>query len=233
MQASAAGAYYQDFPVGSCKFSDITVFGFHPVKIITREGGIATTNSRSLATKMRDLRSHGIIKDPDRFVSNSLEPWLYEQQVLGFNYRLSDIHAALGLSQLNRLDSIVKVRNSLLAAYKHLIIHPLIRFLHIPVNCLSSVHLAVIIFEKISPQQHISIFNYLRASGIGVQLHYRPVHLNPFYQSLGFTSGMYPQAEKYGNSAISIPLYPGLTIDQQLHISRLIISAMESVLCCL
>ena len=212
----ALGGKYKDFPVGSCKFSSITVFSFHPVKIITTgEGGVATTNDKELAQKMTDLRSHGIIKQDERFLFESEGDWYYEQQMLGFNYRLTDIAAALGISQISRLEEIVKERNALYLNYKKLISDLPIKLLKIPNNVYSSIHLAVIKFNTHNKKMHKYIFKKLRENQIGVQLHYYPVHLHPYYRDLGFKKGDFPKSETYKDTAMSLPLYPGLRYQQQ------------------
>ena len=203
-------------PVGSCTYSDAAVFSFHPVKIITSgEGGALTTNNSDIASSAYSLRSHGITKDTSQFLFESPGPWSYEQQALGFNYRMTDIHAALGLSQLKRLSSIVATRNKLFYRYKSLLKDLPLYLLEIPSDCHSSLHLAVIRVHTTDSNVHLHLFEYLRQSGIGVQLHYTPIHLQPYYRNLGFAPGDFPEAESYGQSAISLPLYPGLSFDQQ------------------
>lgn len=217
----AVGSLYQDKPVGSCQFSDICIFSFHPVKIITSgEGGLATTNNPELARRMSDLRSHGITKDVSRFQQIPAGPWSYEQQELGFNYRMTELQAALGLSQLDRLDMVVAERNSLRQKYELLLSNLPVKLLKIPSNVLSSVHLAVICLQEMTSDQHRHVFEGFRASGIGVQLHYSPVHLQPYYRGLGFAQGDFPNAEGYARSAISLPLYPGLDENDQLRVAR-------------
>jgi len=212
----AIGGRYQDQPVGDCLYSAITVFSFHPVKIITTgEGGLATTNNPQLAQRMADLRSHGITKDEARFERPAPGPWSYEQQDLGFNYRMTDLQAALGLSQLQRLEVIVAKRQRLLEQYRQLLAGLPLWFLEIPHDVHSALHLAVIRLADTSPAHHRQVFDGLRAAGIGVQLHYTPVHLQPYYRRLGFQERNFPQAEAYANNAISLPLYPGLQ-DQDL-----------------
>ena len=207
----AIGGRYQSEPVGSCSNSAITVFSFHPVKIITTaEGGLATTNDPHLAQRMADLRSHGITKDEARFERSAPGPWSYEQQDLGFNYRMTDLQAALGLSQLQRLEAIVAERQRLLEQYRVLLAGLPLRLLEIPHDVHSALHLAVIRLDNISPVHHRQVFDGLRAADIGVQLHYTPVHLQPYYRRLGFQEGDFPEAEAYANNAISLPLYPGL-----------------------
>ena len=213
----AIGGGYQGSPVGDCRYGAITVFSFHPVKIITTaEGGLATTNDPRLAQRMADLRSHGITKEDARFERPSPGPWGYEQQELGFNYRLTDLQAALGLSQLQRLEAIVAERQRLLEQYR-LMLAPLpLRMLEIPADVSSALHLLVIRLQDPSPAHHRRVFEGLRSAGIGVQLHYTPVHLQPYYRRLGFREGDFPAAEAYAGNAISLPLYPGLQdADQQ------------------
>ena len=208
----AVGSLYKGSRVGSCKYSDITVFSFHPVKIITSgEGGMALTNNEYYAEKIRVLSSHGITKDPRKFTSHVAESWSYEQQELGMNYRMSDIHAALGLSQLQQLSNIVAERNSLLLFYQKLVRDLPLKFLDIPSQCISSVHLGIVRFQNKSVDFHRYIFEFMRSASIGVQLHYLPVHLQPYYRSLGFKEGDFPEAEKYAHNAMSLPLFPGLT----------------------
>ena len=207
----AIGGSYQDQPVGDCRHSAITVFSFHPVKIITTaEGGLATTNDPLLAQRMADLRSHGITKDAERFEQPAPGSWSYEQQELGFNYRMTDLQAALGLSQLQRLKIIVTERQRLLEQYRQRLAGLPLQLLKIPQDVSSSLHLAVIRLMNSSPKHHCRVFEGLRAAGIGVQLHYTPVHLQPYYRRMGFQDGDFPEAEAYARNAISLPLYPGL-----------------------
>lgn len=219
----AIGGHYHGEPVGNCRHSAITVFSFHPVKIITTgEGGLATTNDPLLAQHMAELRSHGIVRDVERFERPASGPWVYEQQQLGFNYRITDLQAALGLSQLQRLDGIVAERNRQLQRYRELLVGLPVRLLEVPEDVLSSVHLAVIRLPQATSEQHRQVFEGLRAAGIGVQLHYTPVHLQPYYRAMGFADGQCPEAEGYARTAISLPLYPGLpAADQQLVICSL------------
>ena len=230
----AIGGEYQGFPVGDCRFSNIVVFSFHPVKIITTaEGGLATTNDPKLAQKMFDLRSHGITKDYKRFEYSNASPWMYEQQNLGFNFRMNDLQAALGLSQLKRLKDIVRERNTLFNRYKELLQQIPVDLLEIPSEVLSSVHLAVIKLRTKSCGFYKNVFEGLRNSEIGVQLHYLPVHLHPYYRRLGFKVGDFPVAESHALSAISLPLYPNLKIIQQEYVieklSEQILKASEKI----
>ena len=213
----AIGGAYKQQKVGSCEFSDITVFSFHPVKIITTgEGGAVFTNHEKLAKKMQLLRSHGITRDQSEMVSESDGPWYYQQIDLGFNYRITDLQAALGLSQMNRLDEFVGRRNELATQYDKLL-KDLPVFIPERTNAVhSSFHLYVIQLdlEKIN-KSHQEVFIQLRQVGIGVNLHYIPVYLHPYYQNLGFSKGYCPNAEEYYSRAISIPLYSGLSNEQQ------------------
>ncbi|QNI57178.1 UDP-4-amino-4/6-dideoxy-N-acetyl-beta-L-altrosamine transaminase [Synechococcus sp. BIOS-U3-1] len=210
----AIGGKYKEKYVGNCKFSDITVFSFHPVKIITTgEGGICATNNSGLAEKMRDLRSHGIIKDSWRQKRKNMASWYYEQTSLGYNYRLTDIQAALGLSQLKRLDNIVEERNKLLEYYAEKLKGMPISTMNIPPAVKSAGHLSVILIGE--HQKRDAIFEEMRKRNIGVQLHYFPVHMQPYYQKQGFKKGEFPNSELYGKSAMSIPLYPGLSDEKQ------------------
>lgn len=208
----AIGGRYRDTIVGSCAFSDMTVFSFHPVKIITTgEGGMILTNREDLYEKLKRLRSHGITRDA-RFMRGEPDgPWYYQQIDLGFNYRMTDIQAALGTSQLTRLDEFVQRRHELAARYQNLLADlPLTLPWQHP-DTRSAYHLYVIRLQldRIS-KSHRQVFEELRQAGIGVNLHYIPVHLQPYYHQLGFRPGDFPEAEKYYGEAISLPLYPGL-----------------------
>lgn len=223
----AIGGQYRGAKVGSCLYSDITIFSFHPVKIITTgEGGMATTNDEVLANRMRELRSHGIIRDHKRFRNQNEGLWHYEQVSLGFNYRMTDIQAALGISQLKRLDSVVNERRRLFLRYREELERVELRMLCIPSDVLSAHHLAVVSLESCCRSRHKKIFSALRGAGIGVQLHYIPVHTQPFYEDLGFMRGMFPEAESYSHRSFSIPLFPGLTQEQQEYI----VESLESIL---
>lgn len=224
----AIGGTYKNKSVGSCAFSDIAVFSFHPVKIITTgEGGLATTNNPILARTMIELRSHGITKDESRFEKPAAGPWAYEQQRLGLNYRMTDIQAALGHRQLQRLDEIVSERNRQLQRYRDLLVDLPVRLLEIPQNVLSSVHLAVIRMQNSNPNHHRKVFESLRDSGIGVQLHYSAVHLQPYYRRLGFKEGDFPESEAYANDAMSLPLFPGLQEKDQTLVVKLLSDALK------
>ncbi len=224
----AIGGMYKSKPVGSCEYSDICVFSLHPVKIITTgEGGLATTNKKNLAQKMYDLRSHGITKDQRRFKRESPGPWAYEQQTLGFNYRMTDFQAALGISQLKRLEKIVSERNKQYIIYDELLSDLPVNLLKIMKGVRSSVHLGIIRLEESNSKSHKKVFKFLRDSGIGVQLHYSPVHLQTYYRDLGFTDGDFPESEAYAKSCFSLPLYPGLKSDEIKYVVKMISKALD------
>lgn len=221
----AIGASRNGEPVGSCRWSDITIFSFHPVKVITTgEGGIALTNNNALFERMLMLRSHGITRDPARFKGDTQQtegqyhpaPWYYEQQILGYNYRMTDIQAALGLSQLERLNGYIERRNVLANRYDQMLHGLPLRLQAVQSENRSAYHLYVIrLKHNTTPQTHRQVFEALRQRNIGVNLHYMPVHLQPYYRELGFKQGQYPEAEAHGESAITLPLYPALTDHEQ------------------
>jgi UDP-4-amino-4,6-dideoxy-N-acetyl-beta-L-altrosamine transaminase len=211
------GSRYQSNPVGNCKFSDITVFSFHPVKIITTaEGGIATTNNAKLAKTMELLRSHGVTRDDKMMTESSHGPWYYQQIALGFNYRMTEMQAALGVSQLTRLAEFVDDRNRLANRYDE-------KLRDLPVilpkqvqDSYSARHLYVIKLKLADIKlTHKQIFDALRAKKIGVNLHYIPIHTQPYYQELGFKLGQFPMSERYYEQAISIPLFHQMSNEQQ------------------
>lgn len=210
----AIGGKYKGLPVGSCAHSDITVFSFHPVKIMTTaEGGMAMTNSSALAERMELLRSHGITRDTDLMTHAPDGPWYYQQLALGWNYRITDIQAALGLVQLKRVDKAVEKRNALADQYDQAFKTAALSAPSRDSDCYSAFHLYVI--QLTEPDLHREVFEQLRAAGIGVNLHYIPVHLQPFYRNMGFKSGDFPTSEAYYARAISLPLFPTMTEQQQ------------------
>ena len=218
----AIGGCYQQQPVGNCAYSDITLFSFHPVKIVTTgEGGVAVTAQADLAQRMALLRSHGITRDPQQMQMHAdvqpiaTGPWYYEQIALGFNYRMTDIQAALGVSQLQRLSEFVHQRNVLAQQYDHLLANVPVHCPQVAADVYSSFHLYVVRLHSDCVAAHAQVFQWLRSQQIGVNLHYIPVYLQPYYQRLGFKPGYCPVAEQYYASAISLPLYPALTQTQQ------------------
>jgi UDP-4-amino-4,6-dideoxy-N-acetyl-beta-L-altrosamine transaminase len=212
----AIGGKYRGEPIGSCRYSDITVFSFHPVKIITTaEGGMALSNDFNLAERMSLLRSHGITRNAARMSRAPEGPWFYEQIDLGFNYRMTDIQAALGLSQMKRLDAYVERRNALARRYDDMLSELPLTLPWCDPDTLSAVHLYIVRVHERSERSRKEVFNNLRAAGIGVNVHYIPVHTQPHYLAMGFRRGEFPEAEAYYAQAISLPMYPTLTEDQQ------------------
>ncbi|WP_421133886.1 UDP-4-amino-4,6-dideoxy-N-acetyl-beta-L-altrosamine transaminase [Alteromonas sp. A079] len=226
----AVGAKYKGQFVGSCEFSDITVFSFHPVKIITTmEGGMAMTNNSELANKMRMLRSHGITNDPDLMTEVSHGPWYYQQVALGFNYRMTDVEAALGLSQLSKLSEFVERRNILAAYYdQRLKDHSRITPLKQNEGNFNSYHLYVVRVDALSRKQHAELIVALRENEIFAHVHYIPIHLQPYYKNLGFNEGDYPNAELYYQQAVTLPLFPELTLEQVDYIVDTLVAAVNS-----
>ena len=209
----AVGGCYQGRPVGDCRYSDITVFSFHPVKIITSaEGGMALTNDAGLAQRMTLFRSHGMTRDPAQMSREPDGPWYYEQIELGFNYRMTELQAALGLSQTTRLHDYVRRRHELARGYdERLAGLPLTTPWQHP-DCYSALHLYVV---RVDASRRRAVFDGLRALDIGVNVHYIPVHTQPYYRRLGTTSGRFPEAEGYYAEAISLPMYATLEERQQ------------------
>lgn len=219
----ALGASYQNAPIGSCAHSDMTVFSFHPVKpITTGEGGAVTTRDAALAAKLRLYRSHGITRDAEQLDSPSPGGWYYEQQVLGFNYRLTDIQAALGLSQLGRLSHFIDRRQQLAARYDALLAELPLQPLRQDNDRSSGYHLYVI---RVADRDQV--FARLREAGIGVNVHYMPIPAQPYYRSLGQDPADYPGAQAYYRQAISLPLFPSLSLAEQDRV----IQTLERVLC--
>ncbi|MBW3843040.1 UDP-4-amino-4,6-dideoxy-N-acetyl-beta-L-altrosamine transaminase [Aeromonas hydrophila] len=219
----ALGAHYQGSPIGSCLHSDMTVFSFHPVKpITTAEGGAVTTRDQRLAAKLRLYRSHGITRDPQALLMPSPGEWYYEQQLLGFNYRLTDIQAALGLSQLSRLDQFIAQRCELARRYDELLSPLPVQPLQQSNNRQSGYHLYVI-----QVAERDQVFARMRAAGIGVNVHYIPIPAQPYYRGLGHDPAAYPGAQAYYQRAISLPLFPALTHSEQ----QQVVDALEQALC--
>jgi UDP-4-amino-4,6-dideoxy-N-acetyl-beta-L-altrosamine transaminase len=246
----AIGGKYKNDPIGNCRYSDITVFSFHPVKIITTgEGGMALTNDPQLARKMQSLRSHGITRESGEMTQVPDGPWYYQQLELGFNYRMTDIQAALGLSQMQRLDQFIARRHALAKRYDELLAALPITTPWQHPDGHSGMHLYVIRLNTRSagvspassrcsagvpptnktstPSTRQAVFKALRAAGIGVNVHYIPVHMQPYYRKLGFKAGDFPEAERYYAEAISLPLYSAMTDADQDKVVHSLFEALK------
>ena len=224
----AIGGKYLDQPIGGCQYSDITVFSFHPVKIITTaEGGLATTNDERLLERMQLFRSHGVTRDSELMTKKSEGGWYYQQVELGFNYRMTELQAALGVSQMERLDEFVALRHERQKRYDELLKKLPIIVPYQDLNSYSALHLYPIqIQTDIVKNTRKEIFEALRKNDIGVNVHYIPVHTQPYYENIGFKRGDFPNAESYYESAISVPLFHTMTFEQQDQV----ITALEKVL---
>ncbi|HEY8360281.1 MAG TPA: UDP-4-amino-4,6-dideoxy-N-acetyl-beta-L-altrosamine transaminase [Ramlibacter sp.] len=208
----AIGGSYDGEPIGNCRYSDITVFSFHPVKIITTaEGGMAVTNDARLASEMSMFRSHGMTRDPAQMTHEPDGPWYYQQVRLGYNYRMTELQAALGLAQIERLEQYVARRHVLAKRYDALLAPLAVVTPWQAPESYSGLHLYVIRLRPEGKQSHRAVFEALRAAGIGVNLHYIPVHTQPYYRAMGFDDGDFPEAERYYREAISLPMYATLT----------------------
>lgn len=225
----AIGGGYKGTNIGSCQYSDVTVFSFHPVKTITTgEGGMAVTNQEDLANKMQLLRSHGITRNDENMTHTPDGPWYYQQIELGYNYRLTDFQAALGKSQIHRLEQFVTRRNKLAMLYDELLADKPVRCQFREKGYKSGMHLYVVrlLFDNLE-KSYLQIFNELRDAGIGVNLHYIPVHTQPWYQRMGFRIGAFPEAEKYYKEAISLPMYPDLQEGQVIQIAEILAGVLS------
>ncbi len=225
----AIGARYRGEKIGNCRYSDIVVFSFHPVKIVTTaEGGAACTNDAALARRMELFRTHGITRDPQLMEREADGPWYYEQIVLGYNYRMTDMQAALGLSQFDRIDAYVARRHKVAAAYDRTLSRlPIVCPWQDP-NGYSAFHLYMVRLKLDQiKRSRGEVFAAMRASGIGVNLHYIPVHTQPYFQKLGFRAGQFPEAEHYYREAITLPIFPALTMADQ----EAVAGALSRALC--
>ena len=225
----AIGGKYLDQPIGGCQYSDITVFSFHPVKIITTaEGGLATTNDKELSERMQLFRSHGITRNSELMSKLSEGGWYYQQVDLGFNYRMTELQAALGVSQMQRLDEFVTQRHILQERYDSLLSGLPIVKPHQSQDSYSALHLYPIQIDLDSVDKgREKIFDELRQNGIGVNVHYIPIHTQPYYSQLGFRVGDFPNSESYYNRTISIPLFHTMTVEQQDEVLNVLMGVLQ------
>lgn len=226
----AIGGLYQNAPIGNCTHSDITVFSFHPVKIITTgEGGALLTNNGDLFERARRLANHGLIRNADDFAVRDQPEWFgewaYQQVDLGYNYRITDFQCALGLNQLNSLKSWINRRNQLAAVYRGAFVDLDVECQRVPDSYLSAYHLFIVQLSPAANRRRV--FNLLRQNGIGVNVHYIPVHTQPFYQARGFYLGQFPVAEAYYRRTLSLPLYPKLTEEEQQQVISQFIAVLR------
>jgi len=225
----AIGGKYLDKPIGGCQYSDITVFSFHPVKIITTaEGGLATTNDEKLAERMQLFRSHGVTRDAKLITNVSEGDWYYQQVDLGFNYRMTELQAALGISQMQRLDDFVAKRHILQKRYDLLLSIPLITRPFQDEDSYSALHLYPIQIDlnKVSKNRE-QVFDELREAGVGVNVHYIPIHTQPYYRKFGFKDGDFPNSENYYEAALSLPLYSGMSFQEQDKVVKSVIEVVN------
>jgi len=214
--------------VGACDYSDLTVFSFHAVKSITTgEGGAVTTNDSSLADNLRKLRSHGVTKDRASFRSEDAGGWYYEQQNLGYNYRMTDIQAALGSSQLKRVDKFIDSRRSAADYYRTIFADVPVKLPPADSNCAWHLFRVGVLGENTKSRK--MVFDFLRKRNVGVNVHYIPIHTQPYYQMLGFEKGKFPKAEKFYDESISIPLFPGISTEQQLYVKDVFVDALREL----
>lgn len=222
----AVGASYQDQPVGNCRYSDITIFSFHPVKIITTaEGGMALCNDIALYSQLQLLRSHGITRNEQDKSEPSHGPWYYQQIDLGFNYRMTELQAALGLSQLDRLRQFIHHRIKATENYQQLLADLAVELPADAIEGISAWHLYIVRLEN--SKQRLAVFQALRAAGIGVNVHYIPIHTQPYYQARGFQWGDFPGAEKFYSQIISLPMYATITFEQQQQVADALKLALQ------
>lgn len=223
----AVGASYRGARIGNGAFADITVFSFHPVKIITTaEGGMALTADAALARRLELLRSHGVTRDPAQMVGAAHEPWEYEQIALGYNYRLTDVQAALGTQQVARIDSFLERRREIAKRYDTMLADLPVTTPWQHPDTQSAYHLYPVRIRAEASRSRREVYDGLRAHGVAPNVHYIPIHTQPYYRALGFTPGMFPQAEAYYREALSLPMYPGLRDEEQDQV----IAALRAVL---
>lgn len=227
--AHALGSSYQDERVGACEYSDMCVLSFHPVKsITTAEGGAVTTQSKALADKLALYAKHGITRDQNQMQlpleSQDQGPWYYQQLCLGYNYRLSDLHAALGISQLNRIDDFINIRNTQAQRYLDCFSDLSLHLPLMPEEGKSSWHLFMIELEN---HDRLQVYNHLLSEGIRANVHYIPIHRQPYYQSLGFEKGYAPNSERFYANALTLPLYVGLSEQAQDHVIKTVIDVVS------
>ena len=224
--AHAIGARYEGVAMGCCRYSDATVFSFHPVKIITAaEGGAVTTNDCELAERIRRLSAHGITRDREAYAVADEGPWSYQQLELGYNFRMSDLHAALGLSQLSRLDSYIDQRNLLAERYSRALVNMPCEPLEQSAGIVNAYHLYVVRLDK--DIQRLACFEFMRAHDIGVHVHYIPIYKQPYYRALGFGEDHCPQAEAYYASCLTLPMYAALSTKDQDKVIDILGKALE------
>lgn len=226
----AIGGNYKDRPIGGCQFADMTIFSFHPVKIITTgEGGMITTNNQELYEKLVMLRTHGITRNRAKMSTQPVGPWEYQQIDLGFNYRLTDIQAALGYSQMRRLDEFVKQRHRLVNRYNAEFQDLPLKLPHQHADTYSAFHLYVVCLqEDRAPITRLQFFQKMREAGVGVNVHYIPVHLQPYYREFGFAPGDFPEAERYYAQAVTLPLFSNFTDKDQTYVIETVRKLLRS-----
>lgn len=222
--AHGLGGEYMGAKIGCCQYSDMTVLSFHPVKsITTAEGGAVMTNSNQLQQKLQLFAKHGVTRDESLMIEPSHGPWYYQQVELGYNYRLSDLHAALGISQLDKLDTFIQQRQKLATIYSDNLNQLPLRYLNVPSYAKSAWHLYMI---ELTSHDRSEIYEALHKKGVGVNVHYIPIHLQPYYRKLGFKPGDFPNAENFYQNALTIPLFPSMSADDQ----NRVIQAIREVL---
>lgn len=211
--AHGLGGSYQGKKIGCCEYADLAVLSFHPVKsITTAEGGAVLSNDKDLDKRVKLFAKHGVTRELEQMKSPSDGPWYYQQVELGYNYRLSDLHAALGISQLKKLDGFIEKRQSLVERYQQLLSHLPLKLPQMPMDGQSAWHVYMV---ELTAHQRDRVYDALIERGIGVNVHYIPIHLQPYYQNLGFSKGDFPLAEKYYQNALTLPLFPSMTADEQ------------------